>query len=69
MASEARDKPYIGEILDRVLELEKLDKEGATLKNVSDNMRTFMVFAAMLVAVSAAVRATAGWWPLQSCAV
>ena len=39
--------------IDRLIESERLFREGATLKNVAENMRTLMVCVAMLLATGA----------------
>ncbi len=49
-----QDKKFIGPYLDHVLELEKLDREGATLKNVSDNMRALTACIGIFIAISLA---------------
>jgi hypothetical protein len=47
-----KEKAYLGPRLDKLLELEKLDREGATLKNVSDNMRALTACIGIFIAIS-----------------
>ena len=42
---------FIGKRIDRILELPRLAQEGATLKNVSDNMRALTACIAMFIAI------------------
>lgn len=53
---------YIGKRIDRLLELPRLAREGATLKNVSDNMRALTACIAMFIAIGLAYKSpfTAG---------
>jgi hypothetical protein len=50
------DQTYIGKHIDRLLELPRLAREGATLKNVSDNMRALTACIAMFIAIGFAFR-------------
>ena len=43
--------------LSRILELDRLEREGATLKNVSDNMRSLSACIAIAIASSVAANA------------
>ncbi len=47
---------FIGKRIDRILELPRLAQEGATLKNVSDNMRALTACIAMFIAVGLAYK-------------
>jgi hypothetical protein len=46
-----KEEFYIGKRIDRILELPRLAQEGATLKNVSDNMRALTACIAMFIAI------------------
>jgi hypothetical protein len=46
-----KEEIYIGKRIDRILELPRLAQEGATLKNVSDNMRALTACIAMFIAI------------------
>ena len=50
------EKPFIGKRVDRLLDLPRLAQEGATLKNVSDNMRALTACIAMFVAIGFAYK-------------
>jgi hypothetical protein len=50
------EETFIGKRIDRLLELQRLSREGATLKNVSDNMRALTACIAMFIAIGFAFK-------------
>ena len=50
------EQTFIGKRIDRLLELPRLAREGATLKNVSDNMRALTACIAMFIAIGLAYK-------------
>lgn len=42
---------FIGPRIDRIIEVERITREGATLKNVSDNLRALTVIVAFAFAI------------------
>ena len=47
------NQPFITAYVDRLIEVDRLYSEGATLKNVSENMRALAVFIFVFAAISA----------------
>jgi hypothetical protein len=46
----------LGDLVNKLIDSERLVKEGATLKNVSDNLRSLTVLVAMFVVIVAALK-------------
>lgn len=53
--------------IERLIEVDRLAKEGASLKNVAENMRTIVVMVAMFIAIGAML--TSPHWPVRALAV
>lgn len=64
---EVDTKYFVGATIDRLIEVERITREGATLKNVSDNIRSLTSFVAVFAVIK--VIYTETLWQIQLIAI